>query len=168
MKYAIVFLLLIFTSAAAEKIPAIAELTLKSGKVLHQVEFKSFGAETVMAKYTEGAGTIRYDQLPDEVLASVKDRIPPPPTPEQAAITSAARNKKLKEEAERQKTLGKIREGKITMGMTRDQVLQAWGEPNKRIITEGLTSTREQWVYRNSDTYVYFSDGVVTSWQGSK
>lgn|GEM_PF-6514019 len=58
-----------------------------------------------------------------------------------------------------------IVDGKIHIGMTRDQVRAAWGRPT--VINESLYSsgTHEQWVYRRTNDYVYFENGVMTSLQ---
>ncbi len=56
-----------------------------------------------------------------------------------------------------------IRDGKITFGMTREMVIASWGQPDDVNRTVTQLRTHEQWVY--NDEYVYFDDGVVTSWQ---
>jgi len=54
----------------------VAELRLKDGQVLHGVKFMSFASKTVMAKWTDGRGTIAYENLPDEYVIALKDFIP--------------------------------------------------------------------------------------------
>jgi hypothetical protein len=57
----------------------------------------------------------------------------------------------------------KIKSGYIFMGMTRDEARRAWGSPrdiNRTVFSGGV---HEQWVY--GDEYLYFEDGVLTSWQ---
>ncbi|MCQ5364148.1 DUF2845 domain-containing protein [Anoxybacillus salavatliensis] len=54
--------------------------------------------------------------------------------------------------------------GKISIGMTEEEVLERWGKPldiNKTITQNGIS---EQWVYPNNQ-YLYFEDGVLTSIQ---
>lgn len=55
---------------------------------------------------------------------------------------------------------------KVLQGMSPGQVRAAWGRPENinRTVIPGHTS--EQWVY--GDTYLYFDDGVLTSWQESR
>jgi hypothetical protein len=57
-----------------------------------------------------------------------------------------------------------IERGKIFIGMTKDQALASWGEPERvnRTLTRGGVS--EQWVYGPS-TYLYFSNGRLTAAQ---
>ncbi len=51
------------------------------------------------------------------------------------------------------------------IGMTKDEVLEgAWGEPEKKNITETIDGVSEQWVYGNGK-YIYFEDGIVTTIQ---
>lgn len=56
-----------------------------------------------------------------------------------------------------------ITDGKIVFGMTADQVLASWGHPAKINITVTDAVSDEQWIYGH--TYVYLSNGKVTSWQ---
>ena len=58
---------------------------------------------------------------------------------------------------------GRVREGKICLGMTRAAVLLSWGRPERKNKSVSVHGSREQWVY--GGTYVYFVKGVVTSWQ---
>lgn len=55
----------------------------------------------------------------------------------------------------------------ITMGMTGEQVVAAWGRPDRINSTQLATSSHEQWVYGDHDL-VYLDDGVVTSWQSMR
>ena len=59
----------------------------------------------------------------------------------------------------------------IRIGMTKEQVLLSWGHPchgystciNKSV---GLWGVHEQWVYHSPyGPYLYFENGVLTSWQ---
>lgn len=52
-----------------------------------------------------------------------------------------------------------------TVGMTADEVKQDWGEPDKINTTTTLNGTSEQWIYNNTNTYVYLDNGVVTAVQ---
>lgn len=61
---------------------------------------------------------------------------------------------------------GLVREGKIQLGMTKEMVRQAWGEPDRINRTVSTTGVREQWVYEGKkNVYLYFDDGVLTSFQ---
>ncbi|MCF8275688.1 MAG: DUF2845 domain-containing protein [Flavobacteriales bacterium] len=58
----------------------------------------------------------------------------------------------------------RIYEGKVFIGMSKDEAEESWGKPNdiNRTITENLVS--EQWVYPNGQ-YLYFENGVLTAIQ---
>ncbi|MEN6446021.1 MAG: hypothetical protein ABFC98_08290 [Candidatus Cloacimonas sp.] len=58
-----------------------------------------------------------------------------------------------------------IAKGYIFMGMTKEQLITAWGRPKDINRTVTMYSTHEQWVYGDFGPYVYLEDGVVTSWQ---
>jgi len=55
---------------------------------------------------------------------------------------------------------------KAMTGMNPEQVRATWGRPERinRTVIRGHTT--EQWVY--GDTYLYFDDGVLASWQDSR
>lgn len=59
-----------------------------------------------------------------------------------------------------------IKEGKVSIGMTAQDVLRSWGEPSKINTTINASGKSEQWVYRRggfSAQYVYIDNGEVTS-----
>ena len=65
-------------------------------------------------------------------------------------------------------TVNAILNGKIRIGMTKDQVIYSWGRPNDINRTVGSWGIHEQWVYDRGDynsQYLYFEDGILTSWQ---
>jgi hypothetical protein len=57
--------------------------------------------------------------------------------------------------------------GSFTIGMTAEQLTEAWGRPRDVNRTVGAWGTHEQWVYGHflHPVYVYLEDGVITSWQ---
>ena len=57
----------------------------------------------------------------------------------------------------------KIMAKKIWIGMTSAMALESWGKPTDINRSVGSWGIHEQWVY--GDTYLYFEDGVLTSWQ---
>jgi hypothetical protein len=57
----------------------------------------------------------------------------------------------------------KIMAKKIWLGMTSAMTLESWGKPSDINRSVGSWGVHEQWVYGN--TYLYFEDGVLTSWQ---
>ena len=56
---------------------------------------------------------------------------------------------------------------KIQVGMTAEEVLLSWGKPAHKNRTVSAYSTNEQWIYGLNlrDNYLYFDNGVLTSWQ---
>lgn len=59
-----------------------------------------------------------------------------------------------------------IAQRKVQIGMSKDQVLAAWGKPADINRTVTPFGTSEQWCYGDiGGTYLYFDDGVMTSFQ---
>jgi hypothetical protein len=58
----------------------------------------------------------------------------------------------------------KIISQKIWIGMTSKMAQESWGSPNDINRTVGSWGVHEQWVYSH-DTYLYFENGILTSWQ---
>jgi hypothetical protein len=56
--------------------------------------------------------------------------------------------------------------GDVIAGMAPDQVTASWNEPERKNRTVGKWGTNEQWIY--GSTYIYFENGIVTSWQDSQ
>jgi len=53
----------------------------------------------------------------------------------------------------------------VALGMTTEQVLLSWGNPNDVNRSVGSWGVHEQWVYGySSRTYLYFENGILTSW----
>jgi len=62
--------------------------------------------------------------------------------------------------------VGLIKEGKIRIGMSKNQVKLSWGTPDDINVTVTSRYRHEQWVYEfSSRYYVYFDDGILTSYQ---
>ncbi len=58
-----------------------------------------------------------------------------------------------------------VENGKVFIGMTSEQARLSWGKPRKVNPTTTLGGTREQWVYGDADSFLYFDDGVLTAIQ---
>ena len=72
---------------------------------------------------------------------------------------------KIAEQADRQAKAQKRKEG-VSLGMTVDDVLaSSWGKPEHVNRTTTAGGTREQWVYPGHHSYLYFTDGVLTTIQ---
>lgn len=70
---------------------------------------------------------------------------------------------------ERRELIEKVVTGKKEqnprLGMTKEQVeASAWGKPKDVNRTVSTYGSREQWVY-GSGQYLYFTDGILTSFQ---
>jgi hypothetical protein len=59
----------------------------------------------------------------------------------------------------------KIMANKIWLGMTDKMARESWGNPNEINRSVGSWGVHEQWVYKKKDTYLYFENGLLTSWQ---
>ncbi|MCP4553465.1 MAG: hypothetical protein GY834_15800 [Bacteroidetes bacterium] len=58
-----------------------------------------------------------------------------------------------------------ILKGKVVIGMTKEMVVEAIGNPDDKNISKGTWGVHEQWVYEKNDLYVYFENGKLTSIQ---
>lgn len=65
-----------------------------------------------------------------------------------------------------------ILERNALVGMTADEVIKSWGNPNKVNRTVAARSVSEQWIYRRGtsgdDQYIYLDEGVVTAIQSPR
>ena len=59
-----------------------------------------------------------------------------------------------------------VLKGNITLGLSCDDTRASWGAPTKIHRTVGTYGVHEQWIY--GDTYIYFENGILTSWQDSR
>jgi hypothetical protein len=55
--------------------------------------------------------------------------------------------------------------GSVLLGMTPEMARNARGEPSDINRTVGSWGVHEQWVYSDTGTYLYFENGILTSWQ---
>jgi len=62
-----------------------------------------------------------------------------------------------------EKIITSIKEGKVKIGMSSEQVIVSWGKPNKINKSIGSWGVHEQWIYRGQ--YLYFENGLLTSLQ---
>ena len=63
-------------------------------------------------------------------------------------------------------TQADVRSGMFRLGMTKEMVQASIGYPNDINKTVGSWGVHEQWVYGSiGGTYLYFEDGVLTSYQ---
>jgi hypothetical protein len=62
----------------------------------------------------------------------------------------------------------RIADGTIWIGMTDKMCRDSWGNPNHLNRTVTANGVHEQWVYDHQSTYIYFEDGICTSYQQEK
>lgn len=181
MKHLRLTLILILASTAglAEDKPkpfvAPTKIVFQSGTILHNVSVIRWEKDRVIVKHRGGIGPVffRYIKQPDtetlskwraETEQAIKAQ------EEQNQLELDARRKLAEMEAARKEREDRIpnaiRERKVVVGMTPDQVIESWGRPQRINSSGGAYGTREQWVY--GDTYLYFVDGILTSWQFQK
>jgi len=114
----------------------------------------------------------QVERTPGETVTVLSDRPcapgaetltvrPATPSARQAAAASARlagleAAHKLRQASER---------GEVLVGMTADQVRQAWGRPDRKNLSDYAHGQRDQWVYyrQNRTDYVYLEDGRVSS-----
>ena len=59
-----------------------------------------------------------------------------------------------------------IKSHQIMLGMTQCMALASWGRAERVNRSVGSYGTHEQWVYgEGAHNYLYFEDGILTSWQ---
>jgi len=84
---------------------------------------------------------------------------------EETARKAVERRKKYVEEhpALKPEFVDVILKGTVCLGMSREDVQASWGPPNRVFEQASITGKLEQWQYSNM--YLYFQDGVLTTWQ---
>ena len=127
--------------------------------------FYSIPAYSKMRTYTDEKGETWQIIEPDDPPANqIKNEAPP----QKAQIPNPTELKK-----DYSDYCDDAHKGKISLGMPRDLVAEAWGNPNKINKSVGRFGVHEQWVYSHGENYlhaakrqyVYIENGVVTSWQ---
>jgi hypothetical protein len=117
-------------------------------------------------KYVKKDGTYDYDEEMldySEIIKSLED-VSYIPVDIEKEVNELLTWGKSKSNYISEAEIQKENEGKISIGMTADEVLERWGKPLdiNKTITEHRVS--EQWVYPNNQ-FLYFDDGVLTSIQ---
>ena len=104
-------------------------------------------ADRILGWIEERNGIRRSDKNPDEMRALLKDLAYTLwPLPIQTDVLR----------------------GQIRTGFTPEQVILSWGKPDHINKTRTLVGVHEQWVYGENpfpNTYVYFENGEVKSWE---
>ena len=98
-----------------------------------------------------------YNSPPSSINSNAKQEI---------TLTEKGKKIKVKYSHWSNEVCNTVAAKEIHRGMTAEQVKAAWGKPQRNNESVGKWGTHEQWVY--GDTYVYFENGLITSWQSSK
>jgi hypothetical protein len=61
-----------------------------------------------------------------------------------------------------------IDQNNISIGMNEDQVIASWGKPSKINRSVGSWGSNEQWVYEDQFSYLYFENGILSSFQDER
>lgn len=69
----------------------------------------------------------------------------------------------IKEYGEKNGTL--IANGQVVIGMTKEMCVAAWGRPTNVNTTTTASGTRDQYVYRDKNAYLYFENGKLVTIQ---
>ena len=64
-----------------------------------------------------------------------------------------------------EKVANRIMGGEVWVGMTDKMAHDSWGKPDKINKSGSEYGSREQWVYRTRDVYLYFTNGKLKSFQ---
>lgn len=64
-----------------------------------------------------------------------------------------------------QRVINAIKESKVFIGMTKEQVITSWGDPDNINKSVGRWGKHEQWIYEGNDAYLYFENDKLTSIQ---
>lgn len=83
-----------------------------------------------------------------------------------AANAKAARDRAINEKPWPESIKQIVRENRVQLGMTSEQVTMSWGRPNNIDRSVGAWGTRERWVYGR--IYLFFQNDKLTSWQDSR
>lgn len=183
MKPLLLALLLVAAATAAEKAPdselvfPLPELRLVNGTVFRNVSVIRYEAERVVLKSSAGVGPLSYTMIAEPLRAKFQAA---KTTALAKAQADAAKiradhdaNIKLAQEAaaviEARKTriAEAISKRALVVGMSPEEAVQAWGQPDKKNRSGGVGGSTEQWIYGRASgrVYVYFRDGSLTGWQ---
>lgn len=55
-----------------------------------------------------------------------------------------------------------IREGTVKIGMTSEQVIASWGEPQKIDVFSSEENSYKRWIYNGNKPALYWKDGKVS------
>jgi hypothetical protein len=183
MKHLLLALLLVAAATAAEKAPdselvfPLPELRLVNGTVFRNVTVVRFESDRVVLKSSAGVGPLSYAMIAEPMRAKfhVAKAAALAKAQAEAAKLRADHDANIKLEqsaiAAREARKARIEEAiskrSLVVGMTPEEAVKAWGEPEKKNRSGGAYGATEQWIYGRGQarTYVYFRDGSLTSWQ---
>lgn len=63
------------------------------------------------------------------------------------------------------KNMSDIYNGYIRIGFTQEEVIMSWGKTPEINSTVTAFGSSDQWIYRRYSQYIYFDNGILSSWQ---
>lgn len=151
-----------------------------NGKEYKNVTVSRVEPDGIIVKTKSGISKVYFSELPKEVQERFNYN------PEKSAAYSAEQNAAL-QQARKQEEQGQaqkqqqeaivraenervakveaaIANGEVFIGMTGEQCIRAWGQPEKVNTTDTARGHHSQWVYPGG-RYVYFENGILTAIQ---
>ncbi len=151
-----------------------------NGKEYKNVTVSRVEPDGIIVKTKSGISKVYFSELPKEIQERFNYN------PEKSAAYSAEQNaalqqdRKQEEQAQAQKQQQEaivraenervakveaaIANGEVFIGMTGEQCIRAWGQPEKVNTTDTARGHHSQWVYPGG-RYVYFENGILTAIQ---
>lgn len=171
MKGALLLFLILLNVCAAD-LPT--EIEYKNGKKFGITSYEKWSSDRVVVKYDTGrSGTVFFHHLiPSQAdylkqvakeFSSMQESARRQRNEAEGARLNAEYEEEKAEKKRQKQFKRNISEGAIARGMSDSQVRESWGAPIKINASAGGYGRHEQWVY--SKHYVYFENGIMTSWQ---
>jgi hypothetical protein len=160
-------------------------LTAEDFKTINGKEYKNVTVSRVepdglIVKSKSGISKVYFSELPKEV----QERFNYNPgksaaySAEQNAALQQGQKQQQEEQARKEKQEAIVRNqneraakkeaaitnGEVFIGMTAEECIRAWGQPQKVNTTDTARGHHSQWVYPGGQ-YLYFEDGILTTVQ---
>lgn len=103
----------------------------------------------------------KIQSAPASPTAATSDR----QLPHEEALTEKGKAVKAKHPAWTNTICNAVANREIVMGMIPGMVVASLGKPDAINKSVGSWGVKEQWVYRKYDSYLYFKNDVLASWQ---
>lgn len=149
--------------------PLPSEIKLTNGVTLHNASVEKWQTDRVTIRHQGGIAPIFYIHIVPEQRKLFEARkvegIAATKTLQQLKDNQAGQATATEQRAAdlRTRVAEAIRKKSLIVGMTKDEAIQSWGRPIKTNDSGGSYGSHDQWIYESH--YIYFQDGVLTSWQ---